>query len=188
MPSFNVLYILGKIYELFGGTSQAAFESGFFIALQNLEWVALGLSVIFLIAVIAFRLRLEGLELKLHHERTEQELAALKLEQTRPKNPRWQHVMALATSPHESDWRRAILEGDSMLASLLTARGFAGTDIGEQLTGASVHNFATLDLAWQAHKVRNAIAHDGETVHITQRDATMTIDLYRRVFEEFQYI
>ncbi len=188
MSSFNILYIVEKIYELFGGTSKEALRSDLFVALQNIEWAALGLSVVFLVAIIAFRLRLEGLEHKLHHERTEQELAALKLAQMQPKNPRWEQVMALATSPHESDWRRGILEGDSMLASLLTARGFAGTDVGEQLTGASPHNFATLDLAWQAHKMRNRIAHEGETVHITQRDAAATIDLYRRVFEEFNYI
>jgi len=188
MDSFNILYIVAKIYALFGGTSEADIQNAFFLGLQDIEWVALGVSVVFLIVIIAFRLRLEHLEDRLHHERTERELAALKLEQTKPKNPRWQQVLALATSAYASDWRRAVIEADSMLAALLTARGFAGTNVGEQLTGASAANFATLDLAWQAHKVRNRIAHEGETFLITERDAVATIDLYRRVFEEFAYI
>jgi len=104
------------------------------------------------------------------------------------KNPRWLAVEKLANSTLESDWRRAIIEADSMLADLLTTRGFAGEDIGEQLKGASKNNFGTLDLAWEAHRLRNRIAHDGEALQLTERDAQATTDLYRRVFEEFEYI
>ncbi len=188
MSSFNILYILEQIYALFGGTSEASLQSGLLLAVQNVEWAALGISVALLIAIIAFRLRLEALEHTIHHERTEQELAALRLEQAKPKNPRWQQVMALATSSHPSDWRRAVIEADSLLANLLTARGFVGSTIGEQLSGATTANFATLDLARQAHGVRNRIAHEGEEFLVTERDAVATIDLYRRVFEEFGYI
>ena len=60
--------------------------------------------------------------------------------------------------------------------------------MGDKLKNANPLTFTTLDLAWQAHKVRNAIAHMGDTYPLTERDTHATIDLYRRVFEEFNYI
>ena len=59
---------------------------------------------------------------------------------------------------------------------------------GEKLRDANPLQFSTLDLAWQAHKVRNDIAHAGEGFHLSEREANATIDLYRRVFEEFDFI
>src|SRR5665811_901993 len=78
------------------------------------------------------------------------------------KNPQWEHVMALASSPIESDWRRAIIEADIMLDNLLMSRGYRGATLGDKLKTANPLQFTTLDLAWKAHKVRNDIAHGGE--------------------------
>jgi hypothetical protein len=97
-------------------------------------------------------------------------------------------VVALAAGASESDWRRAVLEADIMLGVMLSARGYAGGTIGDQLKGASPIQFGTLDLAWAAHKVRNDIAHGGEGFVLSARDTQATIDKYRRVFEEFDYI
>jgi hypothetical protein len=78
------------------------------------------------------------------------------------KNPRWERVRELANTTSESDWRLAILEADIMLNDLLKEQGYRGEGIGERLRDANPLQFATLDLAWQAHKVRNDIAHAGE--------------------------
>ena len=43
---------------------------------------------------------------------------------------------------------------------------------------------ATLDDAWQAHKVRNQIAHAGADFVLTQKITRETIMMYKRVFEE----
>jgi hypothetical protein len=104
------------------------------------------------------------------------------------KNPQWERVHELGSSANESDWRRAILEADIMLGDLLVSQGYRGKDIGERLRDANPLQFTTLDLAWKAHKVRNDIAHQGESYPLSQREANATIDLYRRVFEEFDYI
>lgn len=108
--------------------------------------------------------------------------------QEHPKNSRWEGIAALASEASESDWRRAILEADIMLGDLLTVQGYRGEGIGEKLRDANPLQFSTLDLAWKAHKVRNDIAHQGEGYHLSQREANATIDLYRRVFEEFGFI
>ena len=42
----------------------------------------------------------------------------------------------------------------------------------------------TLNDAWEAHKVRNRIAHDGADFVLTKRMVDETINRYLRVFEE----
>ncbi len=104
------------------------------------------------------------------------------------KNPRWEHVLALAGSAQEGDWRRAIIESDIMLGNLLSEKGYSGNTIGDQLRTANPLQFTTLDIAWAAHKVRNDIAHGGENYHLSERDTRATIAQYGRVFEEFGII
>ena len=64
---------------------------------------------------------------------------------------------------------------------------YIGETIGEQLKGIEQSDFRTLAHAWEAHKVRNKLVHEGDFM-ITKREARRVIDLYRKVFEEFHYI
>jgi hypothetical protein len=188
ISSYNILYIANALYEAITGVSLSDAQMLGLGVLQKIEWWLVGLGLFFLLLFIFLKLKEATIEHHMHHERLEGELAVAKKENTRAKNPRFQQVIALAQSGHESDWRRAILEADSMLRDMLSEKGFVGEDVGEQLRGASKSHFATLDLAWEAHRLRNKIAHEGESLKLTDRDATATIDLYRRVFEEFKYV
>ncbi len=156
--------------------------------LEAFAMLGLSLSVVLLALVVYTRIRLEQVE---HHGFHEKEKAehAMHAAAAAPvaKNPRWEGVTILASSSSDSDWRRAITEADILLGDMLTARGYAGT-IGEQLKSANPQQFTTLDLAWEAHRMRNALAHLGEAFPLTERDTRATIDQYRRVFEEFDYI
>jgi hypothetical protein len=140
----------------------------------------------FALAVWA-RIRLVMVEHEGFHKKEKQEHEALHHDAP-PKNSHWEAIRLWASSASESDWRRAILEADIMLGTLLEQIGYRGKDIGERLRDANPLQFRTLDLAWQAHKVRNDIAHGGEAYHLSQREANAAIDLYRRVFEEFDFI
>lgn len=99
-------------------------------------------------------------------------------------NPRWEHIVLLANGTSQGDWRRAILEADIMLGDVLRNLGYPGASVGEALRHANPIQMTTLDLAWKAHKMRNDVAHQGETMHMTERDVRSTIDYYKRVFEE----
>jgi len=103
-------------------------------------------------------------------------------------NPRWEKIMEHAASGNPNDWRQAILGADVMLNDLLDSLGYVGEGIGEKLKTVERGDFPTLDLAWEAHKVRNQIAHEGSDFLLTQREAKRTVDLYRRVFESFRFI
>jgi hypothetical protein len=101
---------------------------------------------------------------------------------------KWDKVLQHVESQNPSDWRQAVLEADIILGELLTKLGYKGDGIGEQLRRATKADFATLDSAWDAHKVRNELAHSGSEYQFNQFDARKVIQSYRRVFEEFYYL
>jgi len=104
------------------------------------------------------------------------------------KNVRWEEIMKLAHGTNESEWRRAIMEADIMLGEALEHQGYRGNTVGERLKDANPLQMTTLDIAWQAHKVRNEIAHGGEGYHLSEWDTKGTIDFYRRTLEELSFI
>ncbi len=101
---------------------------------------------------------------------------------------RWRRVLEHAESPDEHKWRLAILEADIMLNELLDLQGYKGETIAEKMKLVSRSNFNAIDDAWEAHKVRNKVAHEGVEFHISEREKNHVINLYQRVFKEFGFI
>jgi hypothetical protein len=115
---------------------------------------------------------------KLHHfttllDKTEAE--------TNKDHSRWAHIQTLIESPQERDWREAIMEADIMLEDALAERGYQGESVGDRLKNAHIQ---TLDEAWEAHKIRNRIAHEGIAFKIDDKIAYRTIKRYEQVFKE----
>jgi hypothetical protein len=104
------------------------------------------------------------------------------------KNGRWERVIELVNSANSSDWRLAIIEADVMLEDLLERMGYHGESIGEMLKGVEQSDFLTLDAAWEAHKIRNKIAHGGSEFSLNEREAKRVIALFESVFKEFKII
>lgn len=103
-------------------------------------------------------------------------------------NPRWQRVLNHIESGEEGEWRLAILECDIILGEMLERMGYHGETIGDKLKSVEPSDFATLDKAWEAHKVRNMIAHEGANFALSEREARRAVGLYKDVFEEFHFI
>ena len=101
---------------------------------------------------------------------------------------KWRMVLKHASSKNPSDWKLAIIEADTILDALVERAGFPGDTLGERLKNADKGMFQTLDYAWEAHKIRNRIAHEGSNFVLSERDAEKTISQYEEVFKEFQYI
>ncbi len=103
-------------------------------------------------------------------------------------NPKWRLVEEHINSDDASKWRLAILEGDIVLSELLDSLNLPGEGIGEKLKSVTAGDFEHIEEAWEAHKIRNAIAHQGSDFLLTQREAKRVIELYRLVFKEFEII
>jgi len=103
-------------------------------------------------------------------------------------NTRWEHVLGLVSSENPNDWRAAVLEADIMLDELLTKQGYDGESIADKLKAIEISDFNSLNDAWEAHKVRNRIAHSGSDFILTNREARRVIGLFENVFSEFNFI
>ena len=190
MPSLNIEYIFVRVLQILTSipVDRTALSGGFVFFIEAIATIGMVIAVVLLVFVIYVRIRLIQVEhhgfLVLEEEERVRQLGHVQA----AKNPRWELIVSLVSSASDSDWRRAILEADIMLSVLLTERGYVGETVGEQLKVANPLQFTTLDIAWQAHRMRNAVAHLGEAFPLTERDARATIDQYRRVFEEFDYM
>ena len=104
------------------------------------------------------------------------------------KNKKWEQVLKYMNSGSASDWRLAIIEADVMLDELLRTLGYLGESVGEMLKSVDKNDFLTLDEAWEAHKVRNTIAHTGGEFQLNERETKRVIALFEKVFKEFEII
>lgn len=101
---------------------------------------------------------------------------------------RWEKIVKKSESENQSEWRLAIIEADIMLDELLEKLQLPGDTMGEKLKAVEQSDFTTIEYAWEAHKARNAIAHEGSNFLINQREVRRIISLYEAVFKEFSLI
>lgn len=183
----NLEYFFLLIYRALTGNSLLErIPENLSAALRVFQGFSTVLSLLFLAGLIYSLIRIYQLNVEAD-ENIEEEAARIQGAR-KEKNPRWSRIVEQAASGNPSDWRQAVLEADIMLDDMLTGLGYVGDGVGEKLKTAERGDFTTLDLAWDAHKVRNRIAHHGSDFILTEREARRAVDLFRQVFEEFGYI
>ncbi len=121
-----------------------------------------------------------------HHQAAKAEKLLDKM--GKPVNPRWEKALQDLFSPSAGDWKLAIIEADAMLDSLLDQLGYHGENLGEKLKSVDKEKFQSLSNAWEAHIVRNRIAHEGSLFELSAHEAKRVIALYEVIFREFGYI
>ncbi|MEK7604301.1 MAG: hypothetical protein AAB442_00675 [Patescibacteria group bacterium] len=103
-------------------------------------------------------------------------------------HPRWEQIQELIAGETPSQWREAIIEADILLDETLTKAGYLGESVSEKLKSLDNHAFASIQDAWDAHKVRNQIAHEGSNFELSADLARRTIARYESVFREFKVV
>ncbi len=172
----NIEYFFNKIYY-FGEHVVVWFQN---LDISNLGgWTATILGILFFICVIIMiytRMRIYEIEQETiksysgHFQPRVRQVTA---------NDRWTKIEMLFSSANPSDWRVAIIEADSMLDELIVSLGYPGDDLGSRLRAISPGDFPALQSAWEAHKVRNKIAHEGMNYQLSKHE----VDITRRHFE-----
>jgi len=184
----NVSYFFGLLYDLATGgrvVSGRSFwaDTSTFLSSIWLLITMLAFLISFAALAILIHSTIRMLETKRKDAERYKTIGAHAAEVKRDHS-RWNHVVTLIESPSESDWRQAIIEADIMLDDLLTQLGYNGQTLGEKLKAVNPERFKTLDDAWEAHKVRNEIAHQGSTYRLTDHVAYRTIHKYENVMRE----
>lgn len=181
----NVEYFFRLIYEFFT-QARTVSVNGDLLAFVSQIWllatvvsllVCIGLLIVFVNSVIRYHQTL-------HEEESKYGTIHPAVAEEARDHSRWAHVRALVESPHESDWRQSIIEADIMLDDLLSQLGYPGQSVGEKLKAVNPAKFQSLQYAWDAHKVRNEIAHSGSSFQLDGHLAQRTIAMYEVVMRE----
>jgi len=185
--TLNIELIFEKVYfvlrELFN-----------FITNPN-TWSVIGMisilaSIVF-IAIIIFsivRIREMQLDDKRNLDNDINEALKKEREKSREENPRWHYILTLIEGPNDSDWRVAIMEADSMLEESLKEKGVPGNTVAELLESARSDGYSNIQDAWDAHLIRNQIAHQGSDFPLSQVEGRRIIKMFQNFFEELEII
>ena len=160
---------------------------GFFNTLWNVySVIALIFALIFFLAFVYAKIKYGELcDVEQEQLRAAERMWAERFGGVTESKGRWQQIQQHIHDDNPSSWKIAIIEADIFLEEILNENGYVGVTIGEKLKGANSASFTTLQDAWEAHKVRNEIAHTGGDFILTKRLATETLTQYERVFREF---
>lgn len=192
MPSSqaNVEYFFRLLYDCIYGTCYGSVGYAGFVAWLAHVWlwiivIGYALSIFGLFVIVYCTIRLFELR------KREEEFYSTPLLVKEGKvgmHPRWEHIQSLLEGNSPSEWREAIIEADIMLDDVLAKEGYVGDGVGEKLKSADSSELKTLQNAWEGHKVRNQIAHQGSTYDLSDTVAQRTIAHYEAVFNEFKVI
>ena len=170
------IFLQGK----FGGvTSLEAFFSG-------IEGLLTVLALVFFGAIIWIGLRSGDLHHKVHSQ-----YAPIPVEEIEAKGimVEWQVVLNHINSENPAEWKLAILEADNMLDEILEDQGYVGETVAEKLKVMTPSRIASYEDIWEAHKVRNQIAHGGAIdMELTKKTARDTIAKFENAFKDFGYL
>jgi hypothetical protein len=101
---------------------------------------------------------------------------------------KWDDIKRHLASPSSSDWKIAILEADSLLDDIMKRIGYKGAGLGEKLKNVEPSDLNALQDLWEAHKVRNRIAHEAANFKLSKEETEKTLELYEKALKELEYL
>ncbi len=127
---------------------------------------------------------------EIHHKEHEK-YEPIRLEEfaAKEKFVQWQVVLDHVNSESPAEWKLAILEADNILDEILEDQGYVGKTLADKLKTMSRTKVASYDDIWEAHKLRNQIAHGGAIdMDLSKKMARDTIAKFGNAFKELGYL
>lgn len=183
----NIQYIFYKIYTFITSMGSVKFRADLVERWPLWAMISFAVSMLLGFFAIYFNLKIKEVK-KLDEKIFGTVLVPADSEDASPKNERWLRVLQYLETESQAEWKTAIIEADVILDEMTVKMGYRGDTLGERLKSVEKSDFLTINKAWEAHKVRNAVVHDGSGYLLTKREVKRVIDLYRQIFEEFDFI
>lgn len=164
-----------------GATNSNSFQA-FLLSLKNTLAV---FGVLFFVGLVLIHRRKTEVNKKLYAQYKSVNLDAIVATE---KATQWAVVLNHVNSQNPAEWKLGIMEADNMLNDILEELGYQGDSLGEKLKSVDPGDIQSYSDAWEAHKVRNRIAHEGSAMDFSEKIARDTIGRYERVFKELGYL
>ena len=100
-----------------------------------------------------------------------------------PLGSKWDEIQRHLNSTKEAEWKFAVIEADSLVDNVLRASGYPGDTMGDRLKNIDKSQVVTLDELWEAHKIRNRLAHD-LNYFLRYGEAKRAVQLYEKTLKE----
>ncbi len=102
-------------------------------------------------------------------------------------NKKWQTIQNRLRKNDEANLKLAIIEADNIFDGILKQMGLPGVDMGERLRQFEPHELKSVNLVWEAHRLRNAIVQE-PAVQISQEQAEQAVQNYEAALKELEYL
>lgn len=100
---------------------------------------------------------------------------------------KWKEVVRHFESTKEAEWKFAVIEADKLVDDLLKQAGYPGDTMGERLMNIEQGQLLSLQGLWEAHKIRNKLAHD-VNYFLRYAEARQAIKFFEEALKELQVI
>lgn len=163
---------------VFGNVDVTAVQS-FFIPVQNILGV---IAIIFLAGIFWTTIKINEIH---HAEHVKYKPIPIKETEAKGRMIQWKVVLEHITSENPAEWKLAILEADNMLDEILEEQGYLGDTLADKLKAMSPTRITAYNDLWEAHKLRNQIAHGGAMeMDLTKKMARDAVANFGNAFKE----
>jgi len=177
-PTSTLQSIQTKVASSATAMSQS-FLTTYFAHLGFLEFASVVISILCLVGIAYVAVHTGWLESRVDRVRD------VVLKTDMPKHRAqlsWQSIQKHFFEGDENDLKIAVIEADKMLNEALRGAGVLGTQLGDRLKKIKPGQIPNIDDVWQAHKIRNQIAHEPDFV--LKRDlAERALAIYEKALQ-----
>jgi hypothetical protein len=104
------------------------------------------------------------------------------------RNETWLAIRERLLSSNTRDWKLAIIEADIYMDRVLDDKGFHGDTTSDKLKQVTPDKLPSIQIAWEVHKVRNRIAHDGNAFVLTMPESRRLLSYFEIIFTDLGVI
>ena len=171
------------IFDIFFQLYEYLFERDWsrFLFWANIVSGLISIALIVFIGVIVKKLSFYNIP-RFPKPKEKEEAAKIKI----TKEP-WLAILKKLESDNSADWNVAVMQADSLVDKILQEMGLPGETMGDRMKTLDKSRFSSLDDLWEAHRIRNEIAHSPEKA-VTKHRASYAISLFEKVLREMGYI
>ncbi len=186
-PEFKYLnldYFFGKFFDFLEWLYNRAVEIVFWLDSNNFKIVSSVISAIVsagLLALIYKIFKLRKKKFGVFYGKIVED------ENLENRIGKWEEIQKYLNSENPSDWKIALIEADSLIDEVFKKIGFAGENLGDRLKKIEPSDFDNLQNVWDAHKMRNKIAHQGDFA-LKREEALAALEKYEKALKELKYI
>ena len=159
-------------------------SSIYFSHLTLLETISIFISAILIGFIVYFIVKTGWLALRI--DRVQDVILKTNIPKKKAKKT-WGAIQEHFFTGGDNDLKIAILEADKVLDDALRGAGIQGNTLGDRLKKIKSSELPDIDAIWQAHKLRNQIAHEKDFK--LKRDlAERTLGIYEKALRELKVI